>query len=131
MAVATNRPDGWPQNTIVGYANLGLAIYFVIFRPSQKLANIQADKRIAIAVGREPTGLDQLQAVYAGAEAVEVTDEGEKAQVWKMLAERHPNLAGLELPDPSQAAVMRARCKYVSVLDYRTRFGHRASFEAS
>lgn len=130
MAVATNRPDGWPQNTIVGYANLGLLIYFVVFRTSQKLANIQTDGRIAIAVGQEPTGLNELQAVYAGADAAEVTDESEKAQAWKMLAERHPNLAGLDAPATSDAAVMRARCKYVSVLDYRKGFGHRAAFEA-
>ena len=131
MSVATNRPDGWPQNTIVGYANLGLLIYFVVFRSSQKLANIQADRRIAIAVGQEPDGLNELQAVYAGANSAEVTDEVEKAQAWKLLAERHPNLAGLDLPSPEGAAVMRAECKYLSVLDYRIKFGHHASFEAA
>jgi hypothetical protein len=129
MAVATNRPDGWPQNTIVGYANLGLLVYFMIFRSSQKLANIQADGRIAIAVGQEPDGLNELQAVYAGAESAEVLDEAEKAQAWKLLAERHPNLGGLDLPDPEEAAVIRAKCRYVSVLDYRSRFGHHAAFQ--
>ena len=128
MAVATNRPDGWPQNTIVGYANLGLLIYFVVFRSSQKLSNIRADGRIAIAVGQEPDGLNQLQAVYAGAESAEVTDDSEKAQAWKLLSERHPNLAGLDLPAPSEAAVMRTKCKHVSVLDYRSSFGHHAAF---
>lgn len=131
MAVATNRSDGWPQNTIVGYANLGLLVYFVVFRSSQKLTNIQADARVAIAVGQEPDGLNELQAVYAGAKSVEVTDEVEKAQAWKLLAERHPNLAGLDLPSPEDAAVMRAECKYLSVLDYRIKFGHHASFETA
>jgi len=129
MAVATNRPDGWPQNTIVGYANLGLLIYFVVFRSSQKLANIQADGRVAIAVGQEPGGLDELEAVYAGAEAAEVTDEAEKAQVWRMLSERHPNLKGLDIPSPSDAAVMCARCRYVSVLDWRGASSHQVAFE--
>ena len=129
MAIATNRPDGWPQNTIVGYANIGLTIYFVVFGDSQKLSNIRQDGRVAIAVGREPRGLDELQAVYAGAEAAEVIDETEKAQAWKLLAERHPNLAGLDLPSPADAAVVRAKCKYVSVLDYRMGFGHRDNFE--
>ena len=27
MTVATNRPDGWPQATVVGYVNDGLIIY--------------------------------------------------------------------------------------------------------
>jgi hypothetical protein len=35
MAIATIRPDGWPQNTIVGYANAGFTVYFLIFRASQ------------------------------------------------------------------------------------------------
>ncbi|WP_395623512.1 pyridoxamine 5'-phosphate oxidase family protein [Sphingomonas daechungensis] len=129
MAVATNRPDGWPQNTIVGYANLGFSIYFVVFRSSQKLANIRTDTRVAIAVGHEPVGLDVLQAVYAGAEAAEVIDQTEKAQAWKLLTERHPNLSGLDLPTAADAAVMRARCRYLSVLDYRVAFGHQVSFE--
>ena len=30
MAVSTIRPDGWPQVTIVGYANDGLLLYFLI-----------------------------------------------------------------------------------------------------
>ena len=38
MAIATVRPDGWPQTTIVGYANDGLLLYFLISRSSQKLA---------------------------------------------------------------------------------------------
>jgi nitroimidazol reductase NimA-like FMN-containing flavoprotein (pyridoxamine 5'-phosphate oxidase superfamily) len=29
MTVATNRPDGWPQATTVGYVNDGLTIYFL------------------------------------------------------------------------------------------------------
>ena len=129
MSIATNRPDGWPQNTIVGYANIGLTVYFVVFRSSQKLANIRNDPRVAISVGHEPSGLDQLAAVYAGGLAQEVTDQTEKAQAWKLLGERHQNLVGLNLPTAEQAAVMRVKCQYVSLLDYRVAFGHHASFE--
>lgn len=57
MAVSTLRPDGWPQTTMVGYANDGLLIYFLVFRNSQKFANIQSDPRISIAVGEEPDDL--------------------------------------------------------------------------
>lgn len=30
MAISTVRPDGWPQTTIVGYANDGLDIFFLV-----------------------------------------------------------------------------------------------------
>jgi len=54
MSIATVRPDGWPQNTVVGYANDGLLLYFMISRASQKFANIQKDERVAIAVPGNP-----------------------------------------------------------------------------
>ena len=54
MAISTLREDGWPQTTIVGYANRGWEIFFLIFRTSQKFANIRRDNRISIALGDEP-----------------------------------------------------------------------------
>ena len=124
MSVSTVRPDGWPQTTIVGYANQGFTIYFLVSRASQKFANIQRDDRISIAVGEEPRDLREIKAVYAGAHAAEVTDPGERDHAWRLLMERHPNLADYVLPEPSEAAVMRAECKYVSVLDYSKGLGH-------
>ncbi len=48
-------------------------IYFLIFRASQKYANIQQDNRISISVAPEPEKVEQLKAVYAGAIAQEIT----------------------------------------------------------
>ena len=124
MAVSTLRPDGWPQTTIVGYANEGLTLYFLVFRTSQKLANIRRDKRISIAVGGEPKELDQLTAVYAAAHASEITDPKERAHAWAVLESRHSNLAALELPERTEAAMIKAKCQFVSVLDYRKGAGH-------
>ena len=39
MAIATLRPDGWPQATMVSYANDDILIYFIVSRQSQKFAN--------------------------------------------------------------------------------------------
>lgn len=124
MAVATVRPDGWPQNTIVGYANDGLLLYFLISRTSQKFANIEHDDRISVAIGAEPTDFRRLKAVYAGAHASEVTDRKQREHAWRLLMQRHPNLRDFELPDPSEAAMMRAPCMFVSILDFTKGFGH-------
>jgi nitroimidazol reductase NimA-like FMN-containing flavoprotein (pyridoxamine 5'-phosphate oxidase superfamily) len=128
MAISTLRPDGWPQTTIVGYANDGLLLYFMIFRSSQKLANIQRDDRVSIAVGDEPRDFQSLKAVFAGAHAWEVTDADQRIHAWRLLTQRHPNLADFGVPDESEAALMCAACKYVSVLDYGKGFGHTDSF---
>lgn len=125
MAVSTVRPDGWPQTTFVGYANEGFDIFFVIFRSSQKFANIAHNDHISIAVGEEPDSLNELRAVYAAARASEVTEANQRAYAWALLERRHPNLAGFAMPDPAESVIMRASCRYVSVLDYTQGFGHR------
>ena len=114
MAISTVRPDGWPQTTIVGYANDGLLIYFIIFRSSQKFANIALDDRVSIAIGEEPRDLHQLKAVYAGAHAEEITELKQAEQAWRRLVQRHPNLSHLKVPDKTETALMCAACKYPS-----------------
>lgn len=124
MAISTVRPDGWPQTTIVGYANHGWAVYFAIWRASQKFANIANDDRVSIAISSEPRSVGEIKAVFAGAHASEVTDEDERVFAWRLLAERHPNLADFGPPQASEEALMRADCKFVSVLDYSKGIGH-------
>lgn len=128
MAISTVRPDGWPQTTIVGYANVGLAIYFLILRTSQKFANIQHDDRVSVAIGEEPHDLREAKAVFAGAQAHEVTDSKQREHAWRLLVERHPNLADFLLPKSSEAAMMRADCRFVSIVDYSKGLGHSDAF---
>ena len=124
MAISSVRPDGWPQTTIVGYANDGWTLYFLIFRGSQKFANISRDDRVSIAVSSDAGSLGQIKAVYAGAQASEVTDDGERERAWQLLAQRHPNLEDFGVPSDAETALMRATCKHVSVLDYSKGIGH-------
>jgi nitroimidazol reductase NimA-like FMN-containing flavoprotein (pyridoxamine 5'-phosphate oxidase superfamily) len=124
MTIGTVRSDGWPQTTMVGYANEGWRLYFLIYRTSQKFENISRDNRISISVGHEPHNLRDIKAVYAGCHAEEVTDLAEKSHAWTLLAERHPNLTDLAPPGIDEVATMRADCKHVSVLDYSQGLGH-------
>lgn len=127
MTISTTRPDGWPQATIVGYANEGFLLYFLIYRTSQKFENISRDNRVAIAIGHEPTQLRDVKAVYAGCIVHEVTDLREKARAWDLLAERHPNLTDLAPPQGDDVATMAAQCRHVSVLDYSKGLGQTES----
>ena len=127
MTVATIRPDGWPQATIVGYANDGFRLYFLIYRTSQKFENIVKDNRVAITIGHEPKQLNEVKAVYAGCIVQEVTDLGEKSRAWALLGQRHPNLTDLAPPQADEVATMVAQCAYVSVLDYSKRLGQTES----
>jgi len=127
MSIATVRPDGWPQATVVGYANEGFRLYFLIYRTSQKFANISKDHRVAITVGQEPSELKSIKAVYAGCHVREVTDLGERSRAWMLLSKRHPNLTDLAPHETAEVATMVAECRYVSVLDYSQGLGHAES----
>jgi len=69
MALATLRADGWPQATMVNYANDGLLLYFIISRQSQKYANIDRDSRVSIVVGRDFEDPSQIKALSIAANA--------------------------------------------------------------
>ena len=124
MTIATVRPDGWPQATIVGYANQGFRLYFLIYRTSQKFGNISENNRVAITVAHEPAELRDIKAVYAGCVVQEVLDLAERSRAWNLLAQRHPNLTDLAPPERAEVATMAADCKHVSLLDYSQGLGH-------
>lgn len=124
MALATVRPDGWPQATMVSFAHEGLLIYFVISRQSQKFGNIQKDNRVSIVVGGDFHDPTTIKALSIAAHASEVTDVDQRNRAVAHLLGRHPGLRKLEPPEPDHSAVMRAYPEIVTVLDYSKGFGH-------
>lgn len=124
MAIATVRPDGWPQNTLVAYSNEATLIYFLISRSSQKFANITRDQRVAIAVGLEPKDFRTAQALSLGALASEVTDLQQRDRALQLILERHPGHRQFGMPDFSRAAMMRAQPSVMTILDYSQGLGH-------
>ena len=53
LALATNRPDGWPHVTSVGYVNDGFLVYCFIASNSQKHTNIRRDDRVSAAISSD------------------------------------------------------------------------------
>jgi nitroimidazol reductase NimA-like FMN-containing flavoprotein (pyridoxamine 5'-phosphate oxidase superfamily) len=124
MTIATNRADGWPQATVVGYANDGLIIYCLISRDSQKFANITRDPRVSLAIANDYPQPLQIKGLSIAAQAVEVTDAGERDHVAEILLKRYPEYKVMPRPDPAAVPVMRLTPEIVSVLDYSKGFGH-------
>lgn len=124
MTIATLRVDGWPQATMVNYANDGLLLYFVVSKSSQKYANIQRDSRVAITVGRDFDDPSQIKALSIAANASDVRDPRQREHAIDLILERHPTLAAMGRPDIEHSAVMRAYCSIVTILDYSKGFGH-------
>lgn len=124
MAIATLRADGWPQTTMVSYANDGILIYFIVSRASQKFANIELDDRVSLVIGRDFHDPATIKAVSIAARASEVRDSMQRHEAVKMLLDRHPGLRRLERPQAGHSAVMRANPEIITILDYSKGFGH-------
>jgi nitroimidazol reductase NimA-like FMN-containing flavoprotein (pyridoxamine 5'-phosphate oxidase superfamily) len=124
MAFATARADGWPQATMVSYANEDLLVYFVISRASQKFANMTRDDRVSLVIGRDFHDPATIKALSVAARASEVRDPKQRERAVKLLLERHPGLRRLERPEPGHSAVMRANPEIITILDYAKGFGH-------
>jgi general stress protein 26 len=124
MTVATNRPDGWPQATLVGYANDGLILYCFVARASQKYANIKHDNRVSIAIGGDFTDPLQIKGLSLAAKASVVEDRTEFDRASDVFMRRYPEYSAWPRPDPALAPMLRITPEIVSVLDYSKGFGH-------
>ncbi len=124
MAIATNRPDGYPQTTIVGYANDGLLIYMVVSPESQKRQNLARDSRVSIAIGDDAPEPTRIAALSLAGRAHELRDAAQIKRAFGLLLERYPEYIQLPQPGPSDIAVFEIRPEIVSILDYAKGFGH-------
>lgn len=124
MTIATNRPDGWPQATLVGYVNDGMRIYAFVARLSQKFANITRDPRVSIAIGSDFDDPLKIEGLSLAGKARPVEDAGEFERACDLFLKRYPEYASWPRPDPVTAPMIRIMPEIVSVLDYSRGFGH-------
>ena len=123
-ALATVNPDGWPHCTMVGIANEGLRLYFVIARNSQKFIDISRDDRVSLAIGRDVIDPSSIRALAIKARATIVDDAKERRQAIDLLFAKRPALKRLEEPSDLQSAVMSAVPEKIRLLDYSNGYGH-------
>src|SRR3954468_8646078 len=82
MTIATLRPDGWPQATMVGYANQGLRLYFVVPRRSKKLPKMAHDNRVSIAIGQDSRDPWAIEGLSMSARARELHDAAKRDRAY-------------------------------------------------
>ena len=127
MTIATLRPDGWPQATVVGYVNEGLTLYFLCGLDSQKAANIARDERVSITVASDPDDVMRITGLSMAARAQPVLDPAEAARIIALLPSRYPQQTvpiPFPMPTPEQVRIVRVQPTVVSMLDYTQGFGH-------
>jgi nitroimidazol reductase NimA-like FMN-containing flavoprotein (pyridoxamine 5'-phosphate oxidase superfamily) len=124
MTVATNRSDGWPQATVVAYANNGLLLYFFVARLSQKFANLKRDSRVSAAIGGDFTDPDAITGLSLAGNAEIVTEDGEYERAAGIFLDRFPEYTDWPKPNPAIAPLMKITPTLLSVIDYSKGFGH-------
>jgi nitroimidazol reductase NimA-like FMN-containing flavoprotein (pyridoxamine 5'-phosphate oxidase superfamily) len=138
MTVATNRADGWPQATMVGYVNDGFMLYCFVARNCQKHANILRDPRVSITIGDDARHPLDIRALSLAGRASVVDDEDERDYVAALRLRRFPEygspppplVRGAALsrvaprPPSSGVVLLRIAPEIFSVLDYSKSFGH-------
>ncbi len=114
MSLATIRPDGWPQVTMVGYVHDDLTLYFSVAPDSQKLANVRHDPRVSIALGRDT--LTRICGLSMAARVSQVTDPAEVDRLNKVVLARYPKL-WIFAPRDDCPVMLRATPKLISLID--------------
>lgn len=90
MAIATIRPDGWPQTTMVGFVHDDLTLYFAVSRQSQKLANLERDPRASIAIGHPHPGDTAIRGLSMAVRATKVEEPYEIERLNGLIHDRYP-----------------------------------------
>ncbi|WP_313004538.1 pyridoxamine 5'-phosphate oxidase family protein [Brevundimonas sp.] len=121
MTLASNRSDGRPQASTLGYLNDGLNLYFVTARDSEKLCNIIADPRVGVAV-RGVAGEGEAVGVSIDGRAEEVTDGDEVQRLNDLILARSPEISPWA-PGGDAVAVVKVipeQVEAVAVVDGRS-----------
>lgn len=124
MTVATIRPDGAPQATVVSFAHDGMLLYFGCGGTSQKAANIAKEPRVSVAMTAPYSDFYDITGLSLAAEATEVIDPDELNLVMRLINKRFPQASEIEVPPDVAMKVFRLRPTVISVLDYTRGFGH-------
>ncbi len=90
MAIATVRPDGFPQATTVSYVHDGVTLYFGTAADSQKARNIALNDKVSLTVNLPYDRTEEILGLSMGALAARVTDPAEIANVGELMLKRFP-----------------------------------------
>lgn len=124
MSVATQRADGYPQTTTVGFANDGLDLYFCCGRMSQKVRNLKRSPKVSLTIDHDTKRWSSIKGLSMGARARVLSKPREVKRALGLLARRFPDMKKLTDKDLALTAFVKVTPKVISVLDYSKGFGH-------
>jgi hypothetical protein len=132
ISLATLRPDGWPQATVVSYASDALTVYFGTGAGSQKARNLAADPRVSATVTLPYGDWATIRGLSMAARATPVTEPEGVTHVGQLMTVKFPQLTQYVLPEAAgPLALFSLTPTVVSILDYGKGFGWTDTFEVA
>lgn len=132
LTLATVRPDGYPQATVVSYVHDGLTLYAGIGLDSQKAHNIRQNDKVSATVTPPYADWRNIRGLSLAGHAAIVSGVEETAHAADLMLFRFPQLrqlmpaGGVTWPG---AVFVRITPTIISVLDYEQGFGHTELYE--
>ena len=123
MTLATVRPDGFPQATIVYYVNDGLVLYFATDPTSQKASNIQLNKKVSVAIADEIDNSYKLRALSLSGIAERISDPSRVLELQSRLFQAVPQAKRFAPMDAKQITVYSITPIAISLVDYAAGYG--------
>lgn len=123
MTLATVRPDGYPQATIVNYINDDLTLYFATDAASQKAGNIKLNNKVSIAISNQTEDFFKLSGVSMAGIATRITEEAAADEMSLRLFRKLPQSKRFVPEDPRQLSVFSVVPVAISLIDYASGFG--------
>lgn len=125
VTLATIRPDGYPQATIVNYIHEGLDIYIGVGKESQKVTNILHCNKVSLAVNADFTDWEHVHGLSLGGVAEIVTDLENSARIEKAMDAKFPEMQEWAHSDARHTVVfLKITPQVISLLNYEKGVGH-------
>jgi len=123
MALATVRPDGYPQATMVNYINDGLTLYFATDATSQKAGNIKLNNKVSVAIAGQTEDFHKLAGLSLSGTAERILDRELADTLTLRLFRKLPQSKKFVPHDTKQLAIFAVRPVAISLIDYTAGFG--------
>jgi PPOX class probable F420-dependent enzyme len=125
MTLATVRPDGYPQATIVAFAHDGITLFVAVDSDSQKVRNIRRNAKVSVAIGRDRRDWSKITGLSLAGQARVLRKADEIAWAKSRLLARFPEMEAMGAADGFKGWSFIAIVPVViSALDYTKGFGH-------
>lgn len=123
MALATVRPDGYPQTTWVNYIRDGFTFYFATDAAAQKIGNIALFEKVSGTIAVERKNFYKLKGLSFGGIARRITDHARAESIALDLFRHIPQSRRFVPRDARDLAVVEVVPKVISIIDYSKGFG--------